>query len=821
MKKDAAYAEALARQKELEASFIQEKKREREIYEMEERARHEMGPNWWGEGYSGYGNGVTGTRFRVVYPKDKKRYRRHRDIQQGSRSEVLRNKHEELVPIRIELEHEGAKIKETFAWNIQDKTISTDLFAEVLCEDFHLPSVVFIPAISRSIQEQISEYHGREWRVKQDHDLNYEKTQGTDLSLLQLKEEIGQPVEYYKPIPSALNDELRISIRLDITVGVRQLTDQIEWDINNSDNQAEEFAHCLATELGLGGEFTTAIAHSIREQSQIYTKSLVLTGHSFDGTPVLDEDLKMAFLPPIVGPVTRIGDIADEHTPRLIELSDLEVDRLEKDRERESRRKRRQTRGRRGVLLPDREPLPTRRTIPSRSSSLLLSAFDEDAPTQPDPTLRRRRPAQPIPQHQPSSLISGPPATSHANHYHTQTQVRGPLADPARTLSAAGKEDNVGREALHHPPTPPSIRINASSKDSPKMAAKATPYVPLPEQIQHDNFINGVWHCGNCGCPQSVAVGLRKGPRGDRTLCGACGKYFHRHRKSRPVGYNIDEQYHQKLRQEQQAQAGTRRKLAEAGNRSGLNNGHQLSSAAQAMMMKGQTPQPRFNSQINLPSLDIPRNNTSSPRPIDFAKSQQVSAPRTATPTSDTGPTSGPLQDGPKSDHPVYSDGYDDDDHSLNPYEDPTREIDDDDDEDDSVDDSDDDDDDDLIRRRPEFHPQTVSIREGSPEEDEEPNEEQPMVNDQIKLDNPQPESDEDGPPQWLEQALQALLQAHPTSNIELVIRSDGDYRIRCVDCPGKLYTPGPQKTLANFEIHLKNRMHKANVEERMRRDGA
>lgn len=45
--------------------------------------------------------------------------------------------------------------------------------------------------------------------------------------------------------------------------------------------------------------------------------------------------------------------------------------------------------------------------------------------------------------------------------------------------------------------------------------------------------------------------------------------------------------------------------------------------------------------------------------------------------------------------------------------------------------------------------------------------------------------------------------------------------RIRCHDCPGKLYTPGPAMTVDNFEVHLKNRQHKERVEERLARIAA
>ncbi len=45
--------------------------------------------------------------------------------------------------------------------------------------------------------------------------------------------------------------------------------------------------------------------------------------------------------------------------------------------------------------------------------------------------------------------------------------------------------------------------------------------------------------------------------------------------------------------------------------------------------------------------------------------------------------------------------------------------------------------------------------------------------------------------------------------------------RIRCHDCPGKLYTPGPEMTVGNFEVHLKNRFHREKVEQRLARDAA
>lgn len=40
--------------------------------------------------------------------------------------------------------------------------------------------------------------------------------------------------------------------------------------------------------------------------------------------------------------------------------------------------------------------------------------------------------------------------------------------------------------------------------------------------------------------------------------------------------------------------------------------------------------------------------------------------------------------------------------------------------------------------------------------------------------------------------------------------------RIRCHDCIGKLYTPGPDLTVGNFEVHLKNKLHREKVQARV-----
>lgn len=43
--------------------------------------------------------------------------------------------------------------------------------------------------------------------------------------------------------------------------------------------------------------------------------------------------------------------------------------------------------------------------------------------------------------------------------------------------------------------------------------------------------------------------------------------------------------------------------------------------------------------------------------------------------------------------------------------------------------------------------------------------------------------------------------------------------RIKCLDCPGKNYTPGPETGVSNFEVHLRNRGHREKVDARVAND--
>ena len=102
--------------------------------------------------------------------------------------------------------------------------------------------------------------------------------------------------------------------------------------------------------------------------------------------------------------------------------------------------------------------------------------------------------------------------------------------------------------------------------------------------------------------------------------------------------------------------------------------------------------------------------------------------------------------------------------------------------------------------------------------------------------------------PQWLEDAMQRIRENYPEDIIDVVYRRVNNvdpplWKIKCIDCPGKvrflhlpplppstdlllffsfchffrqLYNSGPDQTLNNFDLHLKNRGHRAKVATRI-----
>ncbi|MGH0151446.1 UNVERIFIED_CONTAM: hypothetical protein FKN15_024096 [Acipenser sinensis] len=194
---------------------------------------------------------------------------------------------EVLVPIRLDMEIDGQKLRDAFTWNMNEKLMTPEMFAEILCDDLDLNPLAFVPAIASAIRQQIESY----------------------------------------PTDSILEEQAdqRVIIKLNIHVGNISLVDQFEWDMSEKENSPEKFALKLCSELGLGGEFVTTIAYSIRGQLSWHQRT-----YAFSENP----------LPTVEIAIRNTGD-ADQWCPLLETLTDAEMEKKIRDQDRNTRRMRR------------------------------------------------------------------------------------------------------------------------------------------------------------------------------------------------------------------------------------------------------------------------------------------------------------------------------------------------------------------------------------------------------------------------------------------------------------------------------------------------
>ncbi|KAJ7465339.1 hypothetical protein B0H11DRAFT_2307927 [Mycena galericulata] len=305
------------------------------------------------------------------------------------------NRPEQLVPIRLEFDVEHHKMRDTFVWNLNDPVISPEDFAQTVDQlsDFRAHSANYdgdswdVAITEDTLRPGSLEGETAAWWSAWRKRLRTEYVSGRpgrgkgnkrrkvvkEDDNMDAADERPMAVEEFTFDQKVLHDDRHILIRLDIIVGQCR-----------KNASPEGFAEIYAKELGLGGEFKTAIAHSIREQVQAYQKSLFLVGQPTNDTPVQDEDLRNSLLPSLSSGA-RSMDQVQSFTPQLNYLSDGELERNEKERDKDFNKRRKKTGGgRRGVALPDREPIRSCRTpaigFPELDAATLAAAAAAAAP---------------------------------------------------------------------------------------------------------------------------------------------------------------------------------------------------------------------------------------------------------------------------------------------------------------------------------------------------------------------------------------------------------------------------------------------------------
>ncbi|KAG0200077.1 Chromatin structure remodeling complex protein sfh1 [Mortierella sp. GBA30] len=234
-----------------------------------------------------------------------------------------------LVPIRLDIDTDDYRLRDTFTWNVNEQLLTPETFAEILCDDLDISPAKFVPEIAQSIRNQIAEF---------------------------------EPVAEVQ-VP---NEGSRVVIQLDLHVGGINLRDRFEWDVG-SDLTPEEFARQLAADLGIGGEFVSMIAHEIHEQLYRFKQDRLLD-RGFEPEP-----LYSGFRPTLEG---------DEWSPALETLTSEEYEKILEDRERSIRRNRRATsayvkrRGASSYNVPGYASKITKRARSTRQPGMSMEGYE-------------------------------------------------------------------------------------------------------------------------------------------------------------------------------------------------------------------------------------------------------------------------------------------------------------------------------------------------------------------------------------------------------------------------------------------------------------
>ncbi|KAH8120300.1 hypothetical protein DFH11DRAFT_1739466 [Phellopilus nigrolimitatus] len=268
-------------------------------------------------------------------------------------------------------------------------------------------------------------------------------------------------------------------------------------------------------------------------------------------------------------------------------VHDGELDRLDKEREKEAnKRRKRTTPGQRGIALPNREPLKTHRTLaigfPEVDPSTIALAAAAAAPTS-----RRAAAAatsviimNTVASEKRTAIIPTVSSTPSAPAVPL-SKAKGSFKVPKYTQSnlkvranvTAATPSMVVDSSTFEPPLEGDLPLRVSSTSASAQDSKASRIVSARRRRelekeakereyangQRANVIDGIWHCSNCGCPDSLAVGRRKGPLGNRSQCGACGKFWHCHRRPRSVEYSTDAEFYISLRMDGRAKASAKK----------------------------------------------------------------------------------------------------------------------------------------------------------------------------------------------------------------------------------------------------------------------
>lgn len=246
-----------------------------------------------------------------------------------------------LVPIRVEFETETHRIRDCFVWNLHEELIRPESFAAVFCADLDLPQKPWAELVATQIRAQLEDHEG---------------VASVDFT----------NIDQYGPGDDDV-PECRVILSIDVQIATYHLLDHIEWDLL-SPMTPETFAGTLCQDLGLAGEAIPLVAHAIHEELIKHKRDAIEWGvigethnapddgdrpRDRSGLSLLKDKTGLGLGwgrtpkdgrgPKALRSVWRDWPEAEEFKTRFEVLSAEEVERREVERERASRRLRRET----------------------------------------------------------------------------------------------------------------------------------------------------------------------------------------------------------------------------------------------------------------------------------------------------------------------------------------------------------------------------------------------------------------------------------------------------------------------------------------------
>ncbi|KAL6294051.1 hypothetical protein ACE6H2_002193 [Prunus campanulata] len=163
-----------------------------------------------------------------------------------------------LVPIRLDLDVDGQKFKDTFTWNPSDPDSEIVVFARRTAKDLKLPPG-FITVMASAIQSQIADFRSLEGQ---------DMYPGERIVPIKLDLRVNHTLIRDQFLWVSFNSRLFhlvFSIPPALTLGFIRF--EGFQDLNNFESDPEEFAKTFCADLGIQDpEVGPAIAFSIREQ---------------------------------------------------------------------------------------------------------------------------------------------------------------------------------------------------------------------------------------------------------------------------------------------------------------------------------------------------------------------------------------------------------------------------------------------------------------------------------------------------------------------------------------------------------------------------